>query len=95
MYAISPTVDALAEGVARSPQLAVPSGALQGKNTSGKIGYGGPAPPRGHGKHHYQFKLYALDKQLNLRDGLDKDELLAAMDGHILAQGELVGVYER
>ena len=52
-------------------------------------------PPRGHGTHHYYFKLYALDAALDLKPGLSKKRLLDAMKGHILAQGELVGTYER
>jgi len=52
-------------------------------------------PPVGHGPHHYHFKLYALDRELDARAGLSKKELLSAMDGHVLAAGELVGTYER
>ena len=74
---------------------AIPAGALEGKNTFGNMGYGGPAPPRGHGVHHYHFKLYALDAPLQLKAGLDKKALLAEMAGHILGQGELIGTYER
>ncbi|MEX0715089.1 MAG: YbhB/YbcL family Raf kinase inhibitor-like protein [Planctomycetaceae bacterium] len=59
------------------------------------IGYRGPAPPPGHGTHHYHFRLYALDEALDLPPALDKNALLAAMQGHILAEGELVGTYER
>ena len=58
-------------------------------------GYRGPMPPPGHGTHHYHFMLFALDKPLDLKPGLKKDDLLAAMKGHILAQGELIGTYKR
>src|SRR5688572_21015712 len=74
---------------------AIPTGALEGKNTFGNMGYGGPAPPKGHGVHHYHFKLYAHDAPLQVKAGLDKKALLAAMAGHILSQGELIGTYER
>jgi phosphatidylethanolamine-binding protein (PEBP) family uncharacterized protein len=52
-------------------------------------------PPRGHGVHHYHFKVYALDTELDAPTGLSKDGLLAAMEGRILDEGELVGTYER
>jgi Raf kinase inhibitor-like YbhB/YbcL family protein len=68
---------------------------LQGKNSWGTIGYRGPAPPRGHGTHHYHFKLYALDVPLRAAHGLDKDGLLKAVHGHILSQSETVGTYQR
>ena len=58
-------------------------------------GYRGPMPPPGHGVHHYHFKLYALDKPLDLKSGIDKHALLAAMQGHILAEGEIIGTYQR
>jgi phosphatidylethanolamine-binding protein (PEBP) family uncharacterized protein len=52
-------------------------------------------PPPGHGVHHYHFRLYALDARLQAGPGLTKEQLLAAMRGQILAEGELVGTYER
>ncbi len=70
-------------------------GGTAGKNDFSKIGYGGPMPPPGHGVHHYHFKLYALDKELGLGEGLTKDEALDAMKGHVVGEGELVGTYER
>ena len=56
-----------------------PAAALQGKNSWSSGGYRGPAPPKGHGVHRYFFKLYALDKALNLAEGLDKPSLLKAI----------------
>ena len=82
----------LTEGVPADGTL--PSGAKQGKNDFGKLGYGGPAPPRGK-PHRYFFKLYALDTQVNLPAGATKDQLLAAMKGHILAEGRFMGKYQR
>jgi Raf kinase inhibitor-like YbhB/YbcL family protein len=70
-------------------------GALEGKNDFGGRGYGGCMPPRGHGVHHYHFKVYALGAELDTPAGLSKDELLSAMEGRILDEGELVGTYER
>lgn len=95
IYKIPGDVTALEENVAKSPQPAVPAGTLQGRNSSGKVGYGGPMPPVGHGMHHYYFKVYALDAPLDLPAGQDKAAVLAAMKGHILAEGELIGTYER
>jgi Raf kinase inhibitor-like YbhB/YbcL family protein len=70
------------------------NGARQGKNDFGAIGYGGPAPPRGK-PHRYYFKLYALDQMLDLSAGATKDQLLAAIKGHVLAEGQLMGRYGR
>ncbi len=70
-------------------------GALEGRNDFGKNAYGGPMPPPGHGTHHYHFKIYALDAELNLKAGATKEQLLKAMEGHILGEGRLVGTYER
>jgi len=68
-------------------------GICQGTTDFGQIGYGGPAPPSG--VHRYFFKVYALDTMLNLSADSVKPELEAAMKGHILAKGELVGKYTR
>lgn len=69
------------------------NGAKQGKNDFGKTGYGGPCPPGG--THRYYFKIYALDKELDSRPGITKRELLKAMEGHILAEAQLMGRYRR
>jgi len=95
IYKIPAEVSGLGEGIGAEAELSTPVGALQGKNTSGGIGYQGPMPPPGHGVHHYHFKLYALDTKLDLKSGADKQALLSAMEGHIVGQGELVGTYER
>ncbi len=83
----------LARAVA--PDSTLPGDGAQGTSDFGKIGYGGPCPPPGHGPHHYHFKLYALDTRLDLEPGATKGELLNAMKGHVLAQSETVGIYER
>ena len=70
----------------------LPHGAVQGTNDWGKRAWGGPNPPIG--RHRYFFKIYALDIPLS-SPGISKLELLAAMKGHVLAQGELVGTYEK
>jgi len=66
-------------------------GAKQGTNDYKEIGYGGPAPPSG--THRYYFKLYALDTMLDLKEGATKQELEAAMNGHVLAKAELMGKF--
>lgn len=95
IYDIPARARGLPEEVPPAERVANPAGALQGKNSWARTGYGGPEPPRGHGVHHYHFRLYALDANLNLRPGVDKQTLTGAMQGHILAEGELVGTYER
>lgn len=97
IYKIPATATALGAGVARTASLAEPAGALQGVNswTSNNVGYRGPMPPVGHGVHHYHFKLYALDAALPLAAGATKAQVLAAMQGHVLATAELIGTYER
>lgn len=68
------------------------SAGTQGRNGGGQNGYTGPCPPAGTGTHHYHFKLYALDKKLDLPAGSDKTQLQQAMKGHVLAEGELIGL---
>ena len=99
IYKIPGEVRVLKEGIPAQPKLVEsPTGALQGRNswTSGRtIGYRGPAPPPGHGMHHYHFRIYALDTALPLKAELDKAGLLRAVNGHVLAQGLLIGNYGR
>ena len=99
IYKIPATLTGLPEGVARAPRLKTPAGALQGLNSWPKgqdnLGYRGPMPPPGHGLHHYHFKLYALDAKLAAEPGVDKKTLLRKIEEHVLAEGELVGVYQR
>jgi len=71
----------------------VKGGGFQGKTDFGKTGYGGPCPPSG--THRYFFRVYAVDSELSLKAGATKDELLKAMEGHIVAQAQLVGTYRR
>ena len=69
------------------------AGGFQGKNDFGKFGYGGPCPPSG--THRYFFKIYALDSELPSKAGATKAELMKAMEGHIVLQGQLIGTYRR
>ena len=68
-------------------------GSLNGTNSWGKLGYGGPCPPSG--THRYFFKLYALDTMLSLPSGANKQNLLSAMMNHILALVELIGTFSK
>ncbi|MDP8930389.1 MAG: YbhB/YbcL family Raf kinase inhibitor-like protein [Actinomycetota bacterium] len=67
---------------------------ITGENDFGNKRYNGPAPPQGHGTHHYFFHLYALDTELDGEPGLTRLELLERIDGHIIEQARLVGTYE-
>jgi Raf kinase inhibitor-like YbhB/YbcL family protein len=71
--------------------------AAQGKNSwpSDNLGYRGPAPPPGSGRHRYFFKIYALDTTLDLEPGATKKQVLEAISGHVLAEGQLMGTYVR
>lgn len=75
------------------PDPEFPDGTRQGINDFRHIGYGGPCPPGG--THRYFFKLYALDTKLNLKSGCTKKQVLQAMEGHVLAEGSLMGKYKR
>jgi len=82
----------LSEAVPRHNELA--NGALQGKNGFDTIGYGGPCPPAGPA-HHYRFTIYALDQALDLVAGASRKQVIDAITGHILAWGQLTGMYQR
>jgi Raf kinase inhibitor-like YbhB/YbcL family protein len=92
LYDIPPDVTALDEGIPMTDT--VLGSARQGLSDFGDIGYRGPMPPPGK-PHRYFFKLYALDAPTGLPAGSTKDDVIEAIDGHILGQGQLVGVYQR
>ena len=77
-------------------QFGIPAGTspgMQGANDFGRNAYGGPCPPNG--THRYFFKLYALDSVLDLNEGATKDEVEKAMEGHIIGQAQLIGLYNK
>lgn len=82
----------LSPGISVRPEL--PSGARQGINDSGDVGYGGPCPPPGK-LHRYFFRLFALGTTLNLPPGVNRSDLEAAMEGNILGRATLMGTYQR
>jgi Raf kinase inhibitor-like YbhB/YbcL family protein len=90
LYDIPATATALPEGVKRA---ALPTGAREGKNDWKRAGYGGPCPPIG--RHRYFHKLYALDAMLDDLGQPAKSGLERAMQGHVLAQAELIGTYQK
>jgi len=88
LFNIPANVTELAENIKQ-----LPAGTKEGTNSWGRTGYGGPCPPDR--EHRYFFKLYALDTELSLDNGVEKKEIEKAMEGHILEQAELMGRYER
>lgn len=87
IYNIPPNITEIAEGGGHN--------FTEGVNSAGSDGYTGPAPPEGHGVHHYYFWLYALNQALDLAPGLSREELLEAIANSVTAQARLVGTYQR
>ena len=87
IYNINPEIKELSE------KTLMQSGAVEGINDFKKVGYGGPCPPSG--IHRYFFKLYALDKKLDINPGINKSKLEELMKGHIILKTELIGKYKR
>lgn len=87
MYGIPPTISQLAE--------AVNSKFTEGINSSNKLGYTEPTPPVAHSPHHYYLWLYALDEKLDLKPGLNREQLLNEIADRVIEQAWFVGVYER
>jgi Raf kinase inhibitor-like YbhB/YbcL family protein len=93
LYDLPTTVSELPENSPKGQYL--PSGGKQGLNDFKRLGYGGPCPPTGN-PHRYFFKLYALDRALDLKPGATKKDVERAMEKvHILGQGQLMGTYQR
>lgn len=98
VYKIPATAKGLPEGLPMDAMLTAPpelAGAIQGISGFRRAGYRGPAPPKPGVTHEYHFIVYALDAELDLKEGMNKEALLEAMKGHILGWGELVATYER
>jgi len=92
VYNLPANINGLPVGVPKQGQLA--HGGRQGKTDFGQVGYGGPCPPAGK-EHRYVFTLYALDTMIDVDAGAPRDHVEAAMKGHLVAKGELVGRYGR
>jgi Raf kinase inhibitor-like YbhB/YbcL family protein len=98
VYKIPAAAKGLPENISADPAVAMPAdltGALQGTSGFRRVGYRGPAPPKPGRVHEYHFIVYALDAPLDLPAGATKAQLLEAMKGHIIGQGEIIGTYER
>lgn len=91
VYNIAPSDGHIVENAPRDSELK--GIGMQGRNDAGKLGYVGPAPPSG--VHRYFFRLYALDSRLDLEPGASPVQVANAMEGHVIAQAELMGTYER
>jgi Raf kinase inhibitor-like YbhB/YbcL family protein len=91
LFNIPPTVTGLPEGA--GAETIFSDGTQSGTSSFKRLGYGGPCPPSG--THRYYFKVYALDAKLDLASGASKQDVVRAMKGHVLAQGELMGRYKR
>ncbi|WP_420391363.1 YbhB/YbcL family Raf kinase inhibitor-like protein [Acuticoccus sp.] len=94
-YNIPADVTELVEGVPGTPKVAEPEGMLQGANDRGSTGYYGMRPPIGDPAHAYHIMVFALDTMLDLPHGASRQEVVDAMEGHVLSVGEVVGTYER
>ena len=97
IYNIPGDAGGLPEGIPFDPDHPMPAeiaGAVQGNNGWGLPAYRGPAPPLG-SVHNYHFAVFALDEELDLPPGLDRGELLLAIEGHVIGQGDMVPLYER
>ncbi|MEZ0324146.1 MAG: YbhB/YbcL family Raf kinase inhibitor-like protein [Hydrogenothermaceae bacterium] len=93
VYDIPTNINSLLENFPKKPQV---EEIKQGINDFGKIGYGGPCPPKGHGYHRYYFKIYALNiEKIGLPAGAKRRDLLNRIRSHIIAEGEVVGRYKR
>jgi hypothetical protein len=92
LFNLPPDTRSLDEGIPKIESL--PNGAKHGKTDFGNVGYGGPSPPKGK-PHRYFFKLYALDDMLKLPARATKTDLEAAMKGHVLAEAQVMGTYQR
>ena len=91
VYNIAPNQAGFGENVPTGSR--TPDGAVQGVTDFGTEGYGGPCPPSG--THRYYFKVYALDMELSINGQATKKQVVDAMKGHILAQGQIMGRYKR
>lgn len=96
VYDIPSDVTSLREGLPTDPILIEPKGVKQGTNSMGSTGYTGPKPPVDDPAHNYHFQVFALDTtNLGIEPGGKRDAVLQAMEGHVLAEGELVGKFAR
>lgn len=94
LYNLPPSSRSLPESIPGNPRLPEFGGALQGRNSRGTIGYFGPRPPHGDPQHHYHVQIFASDVPLILDPGATAAAVLAALEGHVVAKGQLVGLFK-
>ncbi len=92
LFNVPPTMENLPEAIPKSENF--PNGSRQGRTDFNEIGYGGPCPPPGK-VHRYYFKIYALDKMLDLLPGSSIRQIYESIEGHIIAKGDIVGMFGR
>lgn len=92
LFNLPPDTQRLAEGFPKLEEL--PNGAMQGPSDFGRTGYMGPCPPPGK-PHRYVFTVYALDSKLHVFPGASKEDVQKAMKGHVVAKGQLIGIFQR
>jgi Raf kinase inhibitor-like YbhB/YbcL family protein len=90
---ISPDFESIPPMISREETPIELHGGIQGTNDHGTIGYWGPRPPVGTGTHHYHFHVLALDQEIELMPGFDRDEFQEAIRDHVIAQGAVVGTF--
>lgn len=93
LFNVPPDTTHLRESMPGEMRLRDLGNANQGLNSHGSVGYIGPRPPYGDPAHHYHFQVFALDKKLDLAPGTERDTVLKAMQGHVLASGSVIGTY--
>lgn len=94
LYNIPPGITNIRTALPQHMRLELLGGALQGRNSYGSIGYFGPRPPAGDPPHRYYFRVYALDRMLDIGPGADRNAVQDAMRGHVLAEGVVMGTYQ-
>lgn len=95
IWGIPGDVTRLDAGLPNTPRLASPHGAVQGRNDKGDHGWFGAMPPMGHGVHRYHFQLFAVDGPLHMRPESSLNQLVSALKGRVVAEGEMIATYER
>ena len=94
-YNIPANMTNLPKGLQKQPRLTEPEGMLQGRNLRGSIGWFGPRPPVGDPPYHYHVQVLALDTVLDVLPGADRDRVLAAARGHVVAKGRIIGTFQQ
>jgi hypothetical protein len=95
LYGIPATVSALPAGIPNQEEFELPILGRQGKNSLMQIGYTGPNPPFWHGAHHYVFRLFALNKPIELWPGAGRDDFYKAIENSMIAEARIVGLFEK